>query len=99
MVARDPVRTVDRKAHAASHDESVDQRHVWLAIMLDRGIEAVFRTPIADRLVDPAGCAVFVERAQVASRRERALSCGSENDPRHRGVIRPFTKLVAESRN
>src|SRR5262249_57942229 len=73
-VARDPVRAVDRHADAAAHDDAVDQRDVWLGVMLDRRVERVLVAPEVERLLVLSGTPEIVEPAQVAARRERPLA-------------------------
>ncbi len=46
FVASDAMRTVNRDADSAAHDNAVEQRDVGFGIVLDDGIERVFFAPI-----------------------------------------------------
>ena len=89
------VRTVDRNADSAAHDDPVDQRDIGFGELVDGKIEPVFvpEKHVGRVVAGPMG---VVERADVAARAERPVAFAGHRDRADRGVVRPFEQLRAK---
>ena len=96
-IAGDAVRAVHRHADAAAHDQPVDQRHIGLAIVLNRRVERIFVAPELQRLGVAAGLAQIVKRADIAAGGKGAIAGRGDDNTRDRLVIGPGVELRAQS--
>jgi hypothetical protein len=86
LLARDPVRTMERHTDAAAHDDAVDQRDIGLREPLDPPVQAIF---VAVERVDRGelpGLDPIDDRADIAARRERLRRGRADHDMRDGGV-------------
>jgi hypothetical protein len=98
-VAGNPVRAMHRHPDAAAHHQSVDQRDIGLAKILDRNIERIFVAPELQRLAVPPGLAEIVERANVAAGREGALAGSLDHHAGNRRIVSPAIELGAQRKH
>ena len=71
-LSRDPVRTVERDAHARAHHHAVDQRHGGLGEAVELPVQRIFRRPATDGLRPVAAAPTRPVRARRRRRRRRA---------------------------
>src|SRR5215831_19186758 len=93
------MRAVYRHANSATHCNAVDERDVWLSVILNGGVERIFVTPELQRLRVAARLAEIIERANVAAGREGAVTCAGNDDPCDRCVLCPAVKLGAQGKH
>ena len=90
------MRTMYGDADAAPHDDAVNQRHIRLAIMLDTGVERIFRAKECERVLIPAATPKIIQGAQIAACREGAPSSGADHNAGDGWIGFPFIELLRE---
>ena len=95
-IARHAMRAMHRNADAAAHDDTVNQRHIRLAIEFDLGVKRILRTKEIERFILPPGAPQVVERAQIAAGGESATAIRGYDHSGNRGIRLPPREPVRE---
>src|SRR5262249_52824580 len=96
LVAGNAMGAVHRDADAATHHDTVDERHIRLAIALDARAKRILLAKIAEQLIEASSAAEVIERAQIPARREGAGIARGNDHPADGGICLPFGELSRE---